>query len=104
MVTAVKRYKPTRGSDSVLYSEDRQREEKAKQMGLLCTYGQRESQHKHHQPEITACGWTACRGEKHQPFGAAAGQKPHGERENAGGDLGERWSGSGTAGAEGRRW
>lgn len=43
VVTAVKRYKPMRGSDSVLYSEDkeRQREEKAKQMGLLCTYGQK---------------------------------------------------------------
>lgn len=38
-------------------------------MGLLRTYGQRESQHKHHQPEITGCGWTAWRGEKHQPLG-----------------------------------
>ena len=43
MVTAVKRYETMHGSDSILYSEDkeRQREEKAKQMGLLCTYGQK---------------------------------------------------------------
>ena len=64
----------------------------------------RESQHKRHQPEIAACGRTACRGEKHQSFGAGTGQKPCDERENAAGDLGERLSNSGLAGADGRWW
>ena len=76
---------------------------KQNKWGCSVHMAKRELQHKRHQPEITACGWTACRGEKHQPFGAGAGRKPCGERENAA-DLGERLSGSGPAGAAHRRW
>lgn len=76
MVTAVKRHRPMWGSDSVLCSEDRGRERKRKnERGVSMYMTKRELQRK---PEITACGWAAGQGGKHQPLGAGTGQKPSG--------------------------